>query len=158
MRKRIDTSISRRAPLDRENWVDLENEAEVEITSEETDHPIEAALLPGTGSGWRASEQGIQTIRIRFDAPKSIAGIHLVFTEEHVSRTQEFVLRWSAGEDQPMREVLRQQYNFAPVSSEVEDYTVSLKQVKTLELEINPSINDPVAYATLTELRIRGEE
>ena len=55
-----------------------------------------------------------------------------------------------------MKEILRQQFNFTPGSSEVENYTVLLKHVKILELEINPAINDPSAFATLAELRIRA--
>ncbi len=36
-------------------WLDLERLAQVEITSEDVDHPIEAALIPRIGSGWRAT-------------------------------------------------------------------------------------------------------
>ena len=54
MRKRIigqgPRDISRAEP----NWIDLERLAQVEITSEDVDHPIESALIPGAGPGWRA--------------------------------------------------------------------------------------------------------
>jgi len=142
-------------PVPEAGWLELEAEAEVEVTSEDAAHPIEAALLPGEGSGWKASEPGPQTIRVRFDQPRDLRHIHLVFTEEHATRTQEFVLRWSAAGDQATREIVRQQYNFHPVSREVEDYTVDLKRATLVELEVNPAINDHSAHAQLTELRFR---
>lgn len=155
MRKRIDPSISKAAPLAAGEWINLESIAEVELTSEEASHPIEAALLPGQGSRWRAADPGRQTIRIRFDQPRDLRLIHLVFTEETHSRTQEFVLRWTDGDGQEMRDIVRQQYNFTPITTQVEDYKVDLQGVTTIELEINPSIDHPDAVAELTELRFR---
>jgi hypothetical protein len=133
--------------------MNLEGLAEIEVTSEAAAHPIEAALLPGSGDGWRAAQPGKQTIRLIFDNPQNLRLIHLVFTEEHQARTQEFVLRWISAEDSSPREVIRQQYNFTPVSSEVERYAVALEDVKILELEITPSLSGE-AWASLTELRL----
>ena len=155
MRKRIEPAISVSAPLRPQDWLDLELLAEVEITSEDRAHPIEAALVPGNDSGWRASQTGMQTLRILFDEPQELRHIHVVFTEEHRPRTQEFVLRWSRGDHQPFEQIVRQQYNFTPRSREVEDYTVKLDEVKHLELEINPSIGHGDLYASLAELRLR---
>jgi hypothetical protein len=45
-------------------WLDLERLAQVEITSEDAGYPIEAALIPGAGSGWRAAQPGEQTLRL----------------------------------------------------------------------------------------------
>ena len=36
-------------------WLDLERLARVEITSESAEHPIEYALIPDRGPGWRAA-------------------------------------------------------------------------------------------------------
>lgn len=135
--------------------MDLECSAEIEITSEDPAHPIEAALLPNAGSGWRASQPGRQTLRVQFDEPQALRHIHLRFAEEEKSRTQEFVLRWSKGGDHPFEEIVRQQYNFSPGSSENEDYAVELDGVKILELEIIPSIGGGNVYASLAELRLR---
>jgi hypothetical protein len=135
--------------------MDLESSAEVEITSEDPAHPIEAALLLGRGRGWKASQPGKQTLRILFDSPQEIRRVYLVFTEDEKTRTQEFVLRWSAGKGETFREIVRQQYNFAPGSSEVEDYAVELHRVKILELEIIPSISGGDGRASLAELRLR---
>ena len=66
MRKRLITPIRQdQRHLDRD-WLDLEHLAEVEITSEDALHPIESALLPGTGVGWRAAGPGKQCIRLLF--------------------------------------------------------------------------------------------
>lgn len=155
MRKRIASAVSSRSALDVEHWIDLEGLAEIEMTSEDPAHPIEGALLPGHGDGWRASERGPQMIRIVFDNPQDIALVHLVFAEEHSARTQEFSLHWSPARDEPLREILRQQYNFTPISSEVEDYRVNLRAARILEIHIDPSIGQHSHFASLTELRFR---
>ncbi|MCX5893794.1 MAG: hypothetical protein NTW80_12655, partial [Deltaproteobacteria bacterium] len=95
-------------------WLDLERLAQVEITSEDADYPIEAALIPSIGSGWRAAQPGEQTIRLRFDEPLRLKRIQLVFQEDEQERTQEFVLRWSPDGGQSYREMVRQQFNFSP--------------------------------------------
>jgi hypothetical protein len=131
--------------------------AQVEVTSEEAAHPIEAALIPGGGVGWRAAASGEQKIRLLFDEPQRIERIRLLFREElGGARTQEFALGWSAGDGQPYREILRQQYNFSPpdVTSEVEDYRVNLDGVKALELTIIPNISGGNACASLEQLRL----
>jgi hypothetical protein len=39
-------------------WLDLDRLAQVEITSESVEHPIESALIPDRGWGWRAAQPG----------------------------------------------------------------------------------------------------
>ena len=95
MRKRIIGHGPGEVAAAEPGWMDLGLLAQVEITSEDVDYPIEAALIPGTGSGWRAAQPGEQTIRLRFDEPLRLKRIHLVFQEDEQERTQEFVLRWS---------------------------------------------------------------
>jgi uncharacterized protein (DUF736 family) len=98
-------------------WLDLAQLAQVEVTSEEPTHPVEAALVPGKGAGWRASRAGEQRIRLLFDEPQHLRRIHLVFDEHERERTQELVLLWSPRSDQPLQEIVRQQYNFSPPAS-----------------------------------------
>jgi hypothetical protein len=138
------------------DWMDLEPLTQVEITSEDANHPIEAALIPGTGSGWRAAHPGEQTIRLLFDEPQEIKWIRLVFQEDEQARTQEFVLRWSPGGGQSYREIVRQQYNFSSpgAAREVEDYEVALDGVTALELQIVPDISGGNARASLAQLRL----
>jgi hypothetical protein len=137
-------------------WLDLEPLAQVEITSEDVDYSIESALIPGTGPGWRAAQPGEQTIRLLFDEPLKLRRIHLVFHEDEQERTQEFVLRCSSDIGQTYREIVRQQYNFSPpeATREVEDYTIDLDGITTLELKIIPDISGGSARASLAELRV----
>lgn len=139
-----------------EKKLDLAQLAQVEISSEDADYPIENALSFSGRSGWRAATAGRQTIRLLFDEPQQINTIHLRFTEEQLARTQEFVLRWSPGNDLPFREMVRQQYNFSPDSSteEEENYTVKLEGVKVVELVLIPDINGGNARASLSSLWI----
>ena len=137
-------------------WLDLEHLAQVEITSEDVGHPIEAALIPGMGLGWRAAQPGEQTIRLLFDEPLRLKRLHLVFQEDKQERTQEFVLRWSSDAGQSYREIVRQQYNFSPPEAvrEVEDYDVDLDGVTALELKILPDISGGSPRASLAQLRL----
>lgn len=156
MRKRIIGSIPREVSAAEQAWLDLERLAQVEITSEEIDYPIESALIPGAGPGWRAAQPGEQTIRLLFDEPLNLKRIHLLFQEDELERTQEFVLRWSPDGGQSYREILRQQYNFSPpeAAREVEDYDVNLDGVTALELKIVPEISGGSARASVAQLRV----
>jgi hypothetical protein len=86
----------------------------VEVTSEEKEHPVEAALISGEARGWRAADSGTQTIRLIFDQPQRLKRIVLVLDETQTERTQEFVLRWSPDGGRSFREIVRQQWNFSP--------------------------------------------
>jgi len=88
-------------------WLDLDVLADVELTSEDTAHPVEAALVPGDGSGWRASQPGTQRIRLLFHRPQRLLRIRLRFDEADTERTQEFTLRWSPDGGRTFREVVR---------------------------------------------------
>ena len=156
MRKRIIDHGPRDVKAEEYDWLDLERLAQVEITSEDVGYPIESALIPGTGSGWRAAQPGEQTIRLLFDEPLRFERIRLVFHEDDHERTQEFVLRWSPDGGQSYREILRQQYNFSPpgVTREVEDYNIDLDGVTALELKIVPDISGGAARASLAQLRV----
>ncbi|MGB5338695.1 MAG: hypothetical protein WBO06_06335 [Gammaproteobacteria bacterium] len=144
------------AAADSRDWLDLEHLVEVELTSEDVEHPIESALVAKTGSGWRAQQPGKQTIRLRFDKPHRIRRIHLVFLEDERQRTQEFVLRWSPGGAASSREIVRQQFNFSPPDNcrEIEDYVVDLDGLTLLELDLIPDISGGEMRATLAELRL----
>ena len=156
MRKRIIDHRPLDVKADEYDWVDLERLAQVEITSEDVDHPIESALIPRMGSGWRAAQPGEQTIRLRFDEPLRIKRIRLVFHEDEQERTQEFVLRWSSDGGQSYREIVRQQYNFSPpgAARELEDYDIDLDGVTVLELRIVPDISGGSIRASLAQLRL----
>jgi hypothetical protein len=156
MRKRLIGYPPKDVEVEEYDWLDLERLAQVEITSEDVGYSIEAALIPGMGSGWRAAQPGEQTIRLLFDEPLRIKRIRLVFHEDAHERTQEFVLRWSPDGGHSYREIVRQQYNFSlpQATREVEDYDIELDGVTALELTILPDISGGSARASLTQLRV----
>jgi hypothetical protein len=156
MRKRLVTPIPQDAAAPNEGWLDLDRIAVVEVTSEEKEYPVEAALVSGQTRGWRAADSGTQTIRLIFDKPQRLTRIALVFEETATERTQEFVLRWSPDGGRSFREIVRQQWNFSPPNSirEVEEYQVELSDVTVLELVIVPDISRGSGHASLKSLRL----
>ena len=155
MRKRVVGLVTKDSPLPDQDWLDLERLAQVDVTSEDPTHPIESALLPGTESGWQASQPGPQTVRLIFDRPQKVRRIWLLFIEPDVARTQEFVLSWSPDDGRSFKDILRQQWNFSPgATQEVEDYEVELAGVTQLELSIVPDQGTGEARATLARWRL----
>jgi len=155
VRKRVlGHSLSAELSLASTPWIDLPSVASAEISSEEPGCEIECALIANADCEWRASMPGNQLLRLIFDVPQQLQHIHLLFHERNAPRTQEFVLRWWAKNEQSSREIVRQQYTFSPpgTTSEVEDYRVDLHGVTTLELEIKPDISGSPAYASLAKL------
>jgi hypothetical protein len=156
MRKRITGERgSTEAEVNR-GWLNLEQLATIEVTSEDPSFPVDSALALHPGLGWRAAKSGHQQIRIIFDEPLSIRRIQLRFVEAELQRTQEFTLSWSSASGGPPKEILRQQWNFSPAGStvETEDYTVDLQNVAVLELTIQPDISGRQAVATLASWRL----
>ena len=155
MRKRIIERKRNSLPLDKP-WLELESLAQVEVSSEEAQHPIEAALVPGAAPGWRAAAPGQQIVRLMFDEPQNLRLIHLVFDEHEQERLQQYTLRWCSGAGQPYREIVRQQYSFSPPTSsrEVEDFNVNLDSCAELELSIIPDLKGSAAHASIAEFRL----
>ncbi|RLA22298.1 MAG: carbohydrate-binding protein [Gammaproteobacteria bacterium] len=156
MRKRIITSEKSITDASEHNWLDLEQIAEVEISSEDVAYPIEFALLANQTSGWRAAESGTQIIRLLFIKPQIVTRIWLNFVETSIERTQEYKISCSMDNGQSFQEIVRQQWNFSPSgsTSEIEDYSVDLPAVTTLEISINPDINSQNKFASLAQLRL----
>jgi len=157
MRKRlVGPNHARQQSEPDKHWLDIEQLATVEITSEDPGFPIESTFGFDDGAGWRASECGEQQIRIIFDKPVSVHRLHLRFHEPDCERTQEFVLRWSSDSRASAMEIVRQQWNFSPTGSttEIEHYVVNLDHVSVLELAIRPDLRRPEAVATLASWRV----
>ena len=155
MRKKL-ISPSRKTAIGEEHgWLNLDEAAVVEVTSEAADYPVEEALV-GDGRGWRAEVPGPQTIRLLFDRPQSIRFIRLVFREESLARTQEFVLRWLPLGTEEWKELVRQQWNFSPpqTAEEREEYNFELPSAAALELTVTPDISLGQARASLQRLQI----
>jgi hypothetical protein len=139
------------------NWLDLEQLAKVELTSESPDFPVEAALgLRGHGRGWRAAEVGEQLIRLVFVTPVRLRRIRLELVEQEKARTHQFALRWAGSRSPPPVEIVRQQWTFSPpgTTREVEDYGVDLASVGVLELAIRPDLGAADAIASLESWQI----
>jgi hypothetical protein len=156
MRKRIIEPVRNDATPQDSEWLDLEALAEVEITSEDPENPIEHALLPGQAKGWFASNPDEQTIRIIFTHPQYLRQVWLHFVEERNERTQEYVLRWSPDGGKSFREIVRQQWTFSPhgATTEIETHIVDLSAVTVLELTIIPDISGKPVNASLQALRV----
>ena len=156
MRKSQITRVPQNPPLHGQAWIDVDHFASVEVSSEESDYPIESALLLEGKGGWRAADPGRQTIRLIFDEPQKLRRILLVFEDTENSRTQEFVLRWSPHMGSSFRDIVRQEWNFSPPDSvrETEDYVVELSGVKVLELIIVPDKGGGEVRASLASLRL----
>jgi hypothetical protein len=156
MRKHIIGTNPTDDPESASAWLPLERIASVEVTSEDTSHPVEAALAPGADTGWRAAQAGEQTLRLIFDSPQQLRRIRLLFKEREAERLQEFVLRWSPDNGQTFHEIVRQQWNFNPqtAAEEIEDYQVELPGVTVLELKIIPDKGGGEAHASLAQFRL----
>ena len=130
MRKRIIGSVHTRSEVapTSDTWLDLEQIATVEVSSEDPRFPSEAIFDPNDDGGWRAAQDGEQLLRIIFDEPTPLHRMQVQFVENEIERTQEFTIRWSPAQGGPTREIVRQQWTFSPEGStrEVEQYDVSL--------------------------------
>ncbi len=142
------------APAADAQWLDLASGVEVELTSEDPAYPIENALLLDRANGWRAASPGPQSITLIWSGPIRIRRIRLVFEEHSTARTQEFVVRASSGEG--VRDIVRQQFTFAPPGTTVEseEYQTTVDGLTRLELEIIPAIDKAAVIASLKEWRI----
>jgi hypothetical protein len=156
MRKRLITPTQEAVRSRGEGRLDVERAAVVEFTSEDKDYPLECAFISGEARGWRAAVPGAQTIRLVFDQPTRLKLISLVFEENEVARTQEFLLRWSPDGGSSFKEIVRQQWNFSPpeTTREVEEYQVEFSNVSVLELIITPSVSGGAARASLKSMRL----
>jgi hypothetical protein len=155
MRKSIVSLSKASSSPSSDQGLDIAQVASVEISSEDAQHPFENALQGGKVGGWKAADPGPQVIRLTFDHPQSIRRIRLEFREQTRERSQEFALFASSAAFQK-REIVRQQWTFSPGGSaiEVEDYSVDLAGVLSLELEIDPGRHDKHAIASLESLAI----
>lgn len=158
MRKRlVSDEVPDKVAADGE-WLDLEKIAQVELTSEDPGFPIEQALSKAGTTGWRAAKTGPQVIRLLFDTPQKIRRIQVHFVDRVSERSQEFAIFAEAKDGR--REVVRQQWNFAPhgTTEELEDYKMELDRITALELRIDPDrSHDPKLsqhVASLQSLRL----
>lgn len=156
MRKKIVSTNQQKTKPPEQDWLNLEEIARVELSSEDINHPIESALLAEQDSQWRAASPGKQSIRLLFDHPQQLKKISLSFQEHHIERTQEYVLRYLTENESSFQEIVRQQWNFSPEGNTIEneEHQVELNDVTELELIIIPDINGSDARASLMQLQL----
>ena len=155
MRKILHNSSMVSSPSAGTDWIDLLSLANAELSSEDPAFPFENALEPGETKGFRAGLPGPQSIRLIFDQHQRIRKIRLEFEEKTLSRSQEFALSVTHA-DGSRQEIIRQQWSFSPSGSttEIEEYTVQLDNVLSLELTVDPGRHDKNVFVTLQTLRI----
>jgi hypothetical protein len=133
--------------------------ATVQVSSEQSDHPIEnvfdSSRGPG-GSRWIADGPGKQTLILVFDSPQTIRKVGLEVEELLVSRTQELSASVSSDGGQTYRELVRQEFTLSPPSTsfEREVWSVAAEGVTHLRLDIKPDKGGRVGQATLTSLSL----
>ena len=134
--------------------------ATVSVTSEApgypVDHVFDGRRGPG-GSRWIAADLGEQALILAFDAPQAIQSISLEIEELDVSRTQELLLTVSRDGGLTYRDVVRQEYNFAPPGTtfEREQWAVNAEGITHVQLVIKPDKGGRPYRATLTTLALR---
>jgi len=156
MRKRLISTPGRIDASLANDWLELGEAAQVEVTSEADGYPIEGALLPDREKGWRAGTPGTQIVRLLFDQPQAIRTVRLLFKEYEASRTQEFLLRWLPHGTESWKDLVRQQWNFSPPQTveECEEYNLDIAPAAALELRINPDISQQGIRASLERLQV----
>ena len=66
MRKQITKQDNGAVSVANQQWLNVEYLAKVEVSSEDEAHPIESALTPSAGLGWRAGQPGLRELQETF--------------------------------------------------------------------------------------------
>lgn len=137
--------------------LNLVNIASVQITSEDSAHPIENAFDQQHGKGssyWAALTPEPQTITLVFDQPQVIGKIQLEIEELEANRTQVLQISVSHNGGQSFEKVLQQDYTFSPPGTtfQREDWTVHLEPVTHFRLKIIPDQDHHASVAKLSSL------
>ena len=158
LRKQVISKPSQ-GPFPLEGEISIAEVATVQVTSEQTDHPIDNAFDSNRGPGgsrWIAGAPGEQSVTVVFDSPQTVRWIGIEVEELAVSRTQELSVWVSLDGGRTYQELIRQEFNFSPpgTSFERELWSVSAGAVTHLRLEIKPDKGGHVGHATLTSLTV----
>lgn len=125
------------------NTIDIIRNAEVAVTSESENSPLDNIVDGSTGPGssqWVAGSTGPQTLIFKFDAPQNITAIIYEIEEREIARTQEICFEVSTDSGVRFREILRHEYNFSPDGStfQREELKLDLSQITDLKMTIKP--------------------
>ena len=160
LRKRIfsNTSIEN-ANIKIGNVLDLINNAEVLVTSESANNPIDNIVDGNFGKGssqWIAEVPGMQIIILNFDNPQNIKTIIYETEELNDSRTQETLLEARAGVNQSYSEIHRQEYNFSSSGStfQREEIRFELPEITSVKMTIKPDKGNSSFTAKLNNIQV----
>jgi len=140
--------------------LDLAAIATVLVTSELAGYPVENAFDGRGGPGssrWISETGGEQMLILAFDTPQTLRSVGLEIEERETSRTQELQLAVSCDGGKTYRELLRQEFHFAPAGStfEHEEWQVEAEAITHLRLQIKPDKGGHPCRASLTTLVVR---
>lgn len=159
MRKQIIKPASSAAALTSDG-LDVPAIASVLVTSELPGHPVENAFDGHGGRGgsrWVSETGGEQTLILAFDAPQTIGTLGIEIEETGESRTQELLVSVSRDGGKTYRELLRQEFHFAPEGAtfEREEWSIRMDSVTHLRLQIRPDKGGRLCRASITSLVLR---
>ncbi len=100
-------------PHSQEEWLDLEEIARVEVTSENPNFPIEAALAAGERSGWRAAKKVSRSSASSLITRERCVGLDSSFPKQKLSEPR------SSHFDGPMRRLGGSEKSFASSGTSV---------------------------------------
>jgi hypothetical protein len=144
--------------------MDLPSLASVSVSSEKQLFPIDnvfdAQRGPG-GSCWVASEPGVQTVLVAFDAPQSLQSVSIEVEERGNTSTQHVAVSTSCDEGKTYDPLLDRDFRFSPygVTFGEETWAVELTHVTHVRFQVTPGptpvgrTNDPRASLTAVVLR-----
>lgn len=142
------------------NTIDIIHNAEVTVTSESENFPldniVDGSIGPGS-SQWVAGTIGLQVLVFKFDTPQSITRVIYEIKEQEVARTQEVCFEVSTDSGANFREILRQEYNFSPGGStfQREELKLDLHQITDLKMIIKPDKGNINCRAKLNHIEFQ---
>jgi len=160
LRKRIATRPEEVKNQKEGRILDLLNNAEVIITSEDESHPVDNLVDGSRGRGssqWIAGTSGQQVLVFNFDTPQHITEIVYEIEETKDTRTQEILLEASIDAGEKYRELVRQEYNFSPSGStfQKEVVTVNIPGTTGIKMTIKPDKGIAAFRAKLNYIEFR---
>jgi hypothetical protein len=94
MRKQIINDTEPNPPEISEEWLNLEEIARMEVSSEDPKYPIESAFKHTESLGWRAGQLGERTIRLLLMSPKIFADMAPLFWSQKLSERSSSPCVW----------------------------------------------------------------
>ncbi|QKE39502.1 hypothetical protein [Ferrovum myxofaciens] len=162
LRKKIISSATKAAIPVPVSTIDIIRSAEVIVTSESENFPLENIVDGSTGPGssqWVAGTIGQQILIFKFDMLQNITRIIYEIEEQEVARTQEICFEVSTDSGAHFMAILRHEYNFSPDGStfQREELKLDLPQTTDLRMIIKPDKGNINCRAKLNHIAFQTE-